>query len=103
MRWHWIRRAAGIILLLAVLSGSVLWGTNEGVRAEVSGWFVNRRGMTYGGIQETDSGDWIEPELVAATGVDGTEGFVYVSELADAQMLGMSVNNPKEAAAYMKL
>ena len=82
--------------------GGVLLGTNERVRAEVSGWFVNQKGLTYGGIQETDSGDWIEPDLIAAVGVDGTEGFVYASELADAQMLGMTVNNPEEAAAYMK-
>lgn len=99
---QWIRRVAGIVLLLAAFSGGVFLGTNEAARAEVSGWFVNQKGLTYGGIQGTDSGDWTEPDLVAAVGVDGTEGFVYASELADAQMLGMTVNNPEEAAAYMK-
>ncbi|MEC0207204.1 hypothetical protein [Paenibacillus lautus] len=55
---------------------------------------VNEYGLTYG----TDIYDLygVEPDLIAATGTDGTEGYIYASELES------HVSNPREAAEYRK-
>ncbi|MGG4107746.1 hypothetical protein AAXB25_28045 [Paenibacillus lautus] len=55
---------------------------------------VNEYGLTYGAdIYELYG---VEADLIAATGTDGTEGYIYASELES------HVSNPREAAEYRK-
>ncbi|MGE7828872.1 hypothetical protein [Paenibacillus sp. NPDC093718] len=55
---------------------------------------VNEYGLTYGAdIYELYG---VEPDLIAAIGIDGTEGYIYTSELES------HVSNPREATEYTK-
>lgn len=53
---------------------------------------VNEYGLAYGADIYDIYG--VEPDLIAATGADGTEGYIYASDLES------KVSNPREATAY---
>lgn len=57
----------------------------------------NQSGETYGSLLDAPSPD-LEPDLIAAIGVDGTEGYVRATELYS----GPLPKSPDEAVAYMK-
>lgn len=58
---------------------------------------INENGLTYGSLSNADFYG-VEPDLIAAIGIDGTEGYVYKTDLAAGQP-----KNPEEAVEYMKL
>ena len=57
---------------------------------------VNQYGLTYGSAAEAFSYE-TEPDLIAAIGVDGIEGYVYAEDLR-----GPMPNSPEEASALME-
>ena len=58
---------------------------------------LNENGQTYGTMARVGPYNPVGPDLVAALGIDGTEGFVYQTDLDEDKP-----NNPEEAIEYMK-
>lgn len=57
---------------------------------------INSKGLTYGSALNATSREE-EPDLIAAIGVDGTEGYVYASDLEEKMP-----SSPAEAVAITK-
>lgn len=91
-------RKTSVLLALALLVG-VLSGSAVAVSAAASPQYeVNARGITYGHVDPRISPALQEiPQLIAAIGIDGTEGYVYASDLD-----GEQPQNPEEAIKYME-
>ena len=58
---------------------------------------INENGQTYGGMNPYSTDPQDEPDLIAAIGIDGTEGYVYRVDLD-----GNQPSNPEEAIEYME-
>ena len=91
-----VRILSAILLVAGLLIGSA---TAITIRADArkSPYKTNDNGLTYGGINPyADPEDEEMPQLIAAIGIDGTEGYIYASELDSP------VRNPEEAVKYME-
>ena len=86
------------MLALGVIIGAIL--AIPALAAEKNSKYkVNKNNQTYG-LMDLAPGPVAEqelPQLVAAVGVDGTEGYVYRSDLD-----GVQPKNPEEALLYME-
>lgn len=58
---------------------------------------VNQNGQTYGGMNPYAAVPQEGPDLIAAIGIDGTEGYIYEGDLN-----GEQPSNPEEAQVYME-
>lgn len=76
---------------------SVAWYIDH--QAAAKGYPVNSRGETYGSHMPEVYG--CSPDLIAALGTNGEEGYVRNSELNDSGYPG-GVHSPEEALAYME-
>lgn len=63
----------------------------------IPAYLVNENGQTFGTMAFVGPNNPFPPDLIAAVGIDGTEGYVYQRDL-DAE----KPNNPDEAVEYMK-
>lgn len=88
----------GVVLACAVLAAVVYFGpaTAKGI-GPASSYPKNQNGETYGSVLDAPLVG-VEPDLIAAVGVDGTEGYVRSTELNG----GPQPKSPEEAVAYMK-
>lgn len=87
---------AGLLLGLLTLTAYAAQGYNllDLANYETPVYSINELGLTYGSaVQAMSIED--EPDLIAAVGVDGTEGYVYKSDLD-----GDLPETPEEAIAY---
>ena len=86
------------ILVLGILIGSALSVHSFSSFAAWSSYKVNQNGQTYGGIDATAEPSKLKyPDLIAAIGIDGTEGYVYQKDLD-----GETPSSPEEALVYME-
>ena len=89
---------SSIILGIAICMAAVI--AHTGVNADAvyeSG--VNKSGLTYGSSMDAaDSED--EPDLIAAEATNGKIGYIYRTDLEEAEG-DKEVSNPKEAVEYM--
>lgn len=83
-----------ITLLIGILSGTVVaYAVTEGTTYQ-----MNENGVTYGHINPKISPiNQDVPQLIAAIGLDGEEGYVYEKDLN-----GEQPQTPEEAVEYME-
>lgn len=85
-----------IMLLVGVCSGGILAVSAASEKAEMK-YAINANGLTYGHVDPKVAPEQQEmPELIAAIGIDGTEGYVYACDLD-----GEQPRTPEEAVEYM--
>lgn len=85
------------MLLIGIIVGSLfIIGANaESVRTKYE---LNKQGQTYGNFDpRVPPSEQELPQLIAAIGIDGTEGYVYADDLH-----GDQPKNEKEANEYMQ-
>lgn len=94
MRHRRMKVVLTLVLLLGVFSGGLIAVS----AASITRYQTNERGLTYGHVDPNLSPEKQEmPELIAAIGIDGTEGYVYASDLD-----GEQPKTPEEALKYME-
>lgn len=87
-----------VALSCAVLAGVFHFGQAAASRTnQASPYPKNQNGETYGSLLDAPSPD-LDPDLIAAIGVDGTEGYVRATELNS----GPHPTSPDKTVAYMK-
>lgn len=88
------------IILAALIIVGIVGGSTLAVVAYAAStrYQLNDRGMTYGHVDPRLPPNEQEiPQLIAALGIDGTEGYVYASDLD-----GDQPETPEEAIKYME-
>lgn len=98
MKKFFVRIFPVILLITGLLVGtSVAWAVH--VNNERVQYRINKNGQTYGSVDPTlkDSAEQEPPQLIAAIGVDGTDGYVNLDDLN-----GNQPTNPDEAIKYME-
>lgn len=84
-----------LMLVLGLVAGSALAATPQ---IEKPKYKVNTSGQTFGNVNpQLDPSIQEFPQLIAAIGIDGTEGYIYASDLN-----GNQPKTPEEAISYMK-
>lgn len=87
-----------LVLVVGLTAGSAFVLAAAYVNAEKAAYKVNNSGQTYGNVDPNIAPvDQVFPELIAAIGIDGTEGYVYASDLD-----GEQPSSPEEAIKYME-
>lgn len=73
--------------------------TAQYVSTEITDWAVNAEGDTYGALNENGS-----PDMVAVEATNGTRGYVYRTQLEDANGTAAikTFNSPAEALAWQE-
>ena len=93
------KKAANLLMVIMLISG-ILIGMNTAAASDGRAprpYQVNENGQTYGGLDPFSTIPQESPQLVAAIGLDGTEGYVYAEDLD-----GDQPKNPDEALVYME-
>ena len=86
----------GISMISSADDNSKIHKTVDTIR----GYFeTNNNGETYGTYIDKGDGEWEEPDLIEAVGLNNIEGYVRKVDLYDEEN---QPNNPEEAIAYMK-
>ena len=86
----------GISMISSADDNSKIHKTIDTIR----GYFeTNDNGETYGTYIDKGDGEWQEPDLIEAVGLNNIEGYVRKVDLYDEEN---QPNNPEEAIAYMK-
>lgn len=96
-KFHLHRMIPIAVLVIGVMVGmAMVVPAMANIEAGVK-YPINENGQTYGTMNEVGPKSPYPPDLVAAKGIDGTEGYVYLKDLD-----GDQPKNPEEAVVYMK-
>lgn len=93
------KRTMNILLILLFMIGIAI-GTISVSASSLDRphlYSVNKNGQTYGSVNPYAAVPQEGPELIAAIGIDGTEGYIYEEDLN-----GEQPSNPEEAQVYME-
>ena len=83
-----------VLISVALTSASLAFGSSRDKT-----YMKNESGLTYGSLLDVEEFK-DTPDLVLVEMENGVEGYIYYSDLEEAEKIG--VNNPEEAVAYMK-
>ena len=87
-----------IICVVMLATAVILTAASENSKSEE--FPTNRKGQTYGSGLVENPNDSVLPDLIFASGVDGTDGYVLRTDLEGCGPLAKP-NNPEEAMVYM--
>ena len=96
--------ASAIIICLTVILVANAFGQAEPdqaveqTAAQAKDYPVNEYGLTYGNGNDMVERGGLEPDLIAARGIDGTVGYVYAKDLSGDNI----PSSPDEAVDYME-